>query len=76
MANITPTQLSAAVGISLPYASQIINGRRAPARALAIHIFQRTGAKFGPISRMSDEDISTLARIEGASAITLPTEAA
>lgn len=64
--SITPTRLSAEAGISLPYASQIINGHRRPSLTLAIAIFRKTGEKFGPVSGLSDADIATLARLEPA----------
>ena len=61
----SPSEFAAAAGISIPYASQILNNRREPSRPLAITIFRRTGRKFGPIAGLSDEDIATLERIEG-----------
>lgn len=69
MTNISsPTEFAAAVGISVPYASQILNGQRDPSRALAITIFRRTGQKLGPIAGASDDDIEMLARFEAAKA--------
>jgi len=61
----SPTEMAKATGISVPYASQILSGQRVPSRRLAIAIFQTTGHKFGPVSALSDDDIATLARIEG-----------
>lgn len=61
---ITPTSLADATGISLPYASQIISGKRIPPRSLAIHIFRRTGWRASIIEALSDEDMATLERIE------------
>lgn len=66
--NTTPTAFAATAGISVPYASQLLSGARVPSRPLAISIFQRTGRKFGPIAQLSDEDIATLARIDGLAA--------
>ena len=65
---LTPTALSKAASISVPYASQIISKQRAPSRPLAIIIFRETGHKFGPLAALSDADIETLARIEGLAA--------
>ena len=64
----SPSEFAAAAGISIPYASQILNNKREPSRPLAITIFRRTGRKFGPIVGLSDEDIATLERIEGLAA--------
>ncbi len=61
---LTPTKLSAAVGISVPYASQILSNRRTPALGMAIRIFRETGAKFGPISGASDDEIAVLERFQ------------
>jgi len=61
---LTPTRLSAATGISLPYASQIISGKRAPSRPLAIRLYRMTGRKFGPIAHLSEDDIAVLERID------------
>jgi hypothetical protein len=63
-----PTVFAAQAGISIPYASQILSGVRTPSRPLAISIFQRTGLKLGPIAQLSDDDIATLARIDGIAA--------
>lgn len=62
---ITPTALSEVAGISVPYASQILNGRRIPSRQMALAIYHKTGRRFGPLAQLSAEDIATLARIEG-----------
>jgi len=59
---LTPTGLKKAVGISVPYASQIIRGERHPAQALAIRIFRATGVKFPPIAEASDAEIDVLER--------------
>lgn len=48
----------------MAYASQLLNGKRTPSRALAFSIFERTGRKFGPLASLSDDDVRTLARIE------------
>jgi hypothetical protein len=64
MADLTPTSLSNAAGISVPYASQILSGVRTPARRLAIRIYRKTGAKFPPIDSLSEQDIDLLERIE------------
>lgn len=65
---IRTSELASAAGISRSYASEILNGIRAPSRVLAISIFNKTGCKFGPVVGLSDDDIATLARIEGIAA--------
>lgn len=61
---LTPTTLARSAGISVSYASQIMGGQRAPSRTLAVHIFDVTGAKFGALARVSDDDARALVRIE------------
>ena len=61
----TPTKLAAAAGISVPYASQIMSGRRIPTLALALSIFRKTGCKFGPLLGLPDEVID---QVEAAAA--------
>lgn len=64
METITPTALSDAASISLPYASQIISGKRQPSRPLAIHIFRTTGWRHSLIANLTDEQISVLEAVE------------
>jgi len=59
-----PTALADLLSISIPYASQILNGARPWPRALAIAAFRKTGEKVGPIANATDEDIEVLARYE------------
>jgi transcriptional regulator with XRE-family HTH domain len=61
-----PSQLSEAVGISVPYASQILKGRRVPPQAMALRIYRATGWKTGPIADATEEDIEVLERFQGA----------
>jgi len=63
---LTPTKLSEAVSISVPYASQILKGRRIPPQPMAIRIFRATGAKLGPIASATDDEIDVLERFQGA----------
>jgi DNA-binding transcriptional regulator YdaS (Cro superfamily) len=65
---LTPSELSAAVGISLPYASQILGGKRPLPQALAVKIFRATGRKLGPISAATDDEIDVLERFQGGDA--------
>lgn len=70
IAPLTPTKLSEAVGISVPYASQLLSDvpgkRRRPSQAMAIRIWRATGHKLPPISDASDEEIAVLERFQGA----------
>jgi hypothetical protein len=61
---LTPTSLSNAAGISVPYACQILKGKRQPSREIALAIYRATGRKFGHLSGLSDRDAKALARLE------------
>jgi plasmid maintenance system antidote protein VapI len=63
---LTPTALSRAVDISVPYASQILKGVRTPTQSMAIRIYRATGKKFGPIMEATDAEIDVLERFQGA----------
>jgi transcriptional regulator with XRE-family HTH domain len=65
-ATLTPTKLAEAVGISVPYASQIMKGRRIPLTPMAVRIYRATGHKFGPIAKASEDEIAVLERFQGA----------
>lgn len=62
----TPTKFAEAAGISVPYACQLLSGKRKPSQALAISIFRRTGRKFGPIANLPDDVIEHLERSQEA----------
>lgn len=57
-------ELAAAAGISKSYASEILNDKRDPARALAIHIFRKTGWRHPSIVDLTDDQMSMLEQIE------------
>lgn len=61
---MTPTDLHKAAGISVPYASQILSGTRAPSRSLAIHIMRTTDWRHESIADLTDEQIAMLEEIE------------
>lgn len=44
----------------MPYASQILSGKRPPQVAMAIRIFRATGHKLGPITVATEEEIASL----------------
>lgn len=62
--DLTPNRLAQAVGISQPYASQLLSGKRPLQLGLAIRIYRTTGVKLGPIAGAADEDIAVLERFE------------
>lgn len=64
MVALTPTELADRAGISVPYSSQLLSGQRAPSMALAISIFRKTGRKFGPIAKATDDEIDVLERVQ------------
>lgn len=61
MSELTPTRLAAALSISVPYASQLLSGKRDLPREMAVRIFQATGHKLGPIADATNGQIKTLA---------------
>lgn len=62
--SLSPTVLSVKLGISVPYASQIISGKREPSRALAIHMFRTIGHRHPVIAGLSDSEIGMLEKLE------------
>jgi transcriptional regulator with XRE-family HTH domain len=58
------SELASAAGISMSYASEIVNDQRQPSRPLAIHILRSTGWKHRSIEGLSDEQIAMLEEIE------------
>lgn len=60
--------LAKAADISMSYASEIVNGKRTPKRALAIRIYRATGWRPANIAQLSEADIDMLERIEAEAA--------
>ena len=58
------SDLASAAGISMSYASQIVNSNRTPSRPLAIHIMRTTGWRHPVLTDLSDEHIAMLEQIE------------
>ena len=58
--SVRPRDLAAQLGISEPYASQLLTGARVPSLSRAIELYDLCGLKFGPIKDKSDEQITTL----------------
>jgi hypothetical protein len=57
-------ELTKSAGISKSYASEILSGARDPSRALAIHIFRKTGWRHSTIADLSAEHMELLEQIE------------
>ena len=55
---ITPTELAKAAEISVPYAWQIVNGKRPPSLEMALRIFDATGQKFGALDGLTASEIA------------------
>jgi transcriptional regulator with XRE-family HTH domain len=60
----TPSELARAMGISRPFASQVLTGARSMPRKLAIRIYRWKGVKLGPIEDATHQEIETLERFE------------
>jgi transcriptional regulator with XRE-family HTH domain len=60
----SPTELAAAIGVSTPYASQLLSGVRIPPVPTAIKVFRAIGLKLGPIQGASDDEIDVLSRFQ------------
>jgi transcriptional regulator with XRE-family HTH domain len=54
---MSPTELSKAADISVPYAWQILKGIRTPTLAVALRIYDGTGRQFGPLDGLNKRDI-------------------
>lgn len=65
---MSPTDLSQAAGISVPYASQLLSDdpkqRRAPSRDMALKIYEATGVQLGFLSNLSPADAATMLELE------------
>lgn len=61
---ITPTALAEKAGISIPYASQLINRVRRPGYKHALVLWRKTGIKFGDLDCLDDEMVARLDQIE------------
>ena len=63
-APLTPTEFAKAAGVTQPFASLVLAGKRKMPRRVAIRVFQETGRKLGPIAEATDDEIAVLARFE------------
>lgn len=60
---IRPTDLSAKIGVSVAYASQLLSGARKPSLELALKYFDAAGIRLGPLVGATDEEIATLRKL-------------
>jgi transcriptional regulator with XRE-family HTH domain len=64
---MTPTNLAKAVGISVPYASQLLSDdfekRREPSLSLALKIYDETRLQLGVLRGLRPEEIEPLRKI-------------
>ncbi len=58
------TDLAAAVGISKTYASDILAGKQAPSRPLAIRMLRKTGWRAAVLDGLTDPQIDLLETVE------------
>jgi hypothetical protein len=61
---VTPTELSKASGISVPYASQILSGARQPSRSLAIHLLRTADWRHCVLDGMTEGEIDLFEKLE------------
>ncbi len=54
---MSPTELSKAADISVPYAWQILKGKRTPTISVALRIYDNLGLQFGPLVGLNKRDI-------------------
>ncbi len=64
MSKPTFTELVEATGISRGYASDILNDKQPPSRALAIHILRRTGWRHPLLADLTDEQLDVLEAVD------------
>ena len=59
------TDFAVQAGISISYASDILNGKRTPTPRMALQIYRRTKRKVGPLNGATLADIRAMARLLG-----------
>jgi hypothetical protein len=57
------SDLAGKLGISVPYASQLLSGARKPSLELALRYFDIAAIRLGPLAAASDEEIATLRKL-------------
>lgn len=62
---LRPVDVARALGVSRPYAWQLLKGDRTLTTAMAVKIARKTGHKIGPVADASDAELAILERFEG-----------
>lgn len=57
---IRTKDLAEKLGISRPYASQLLTGARVPSLPLALEMYDKAGVQFGPLEGKSTKQIALL----------------
>lgn len=60
--SLSPTELAGKSGISVPYASQVLRGKRIPSLTIALQIYDKTGLQFGFLRGLTTDEIEPLRR--------------
>lgn len=60
----TQRELMDKVGISQPYASLILAGKRQPPKPLAVHIYRVTGWRHEVLADIAETDLAIIERID------------
>ena len=60
--SLSPTELSQRADISVPYASQLLRGKRSPSIGIALQIYDKTGLQFGFLVGLTPDEIEPLRR--------------
>ena len=63
---LTPTKLAKAASISVPYAWQILNGKRTPTLPMALRIYDATNEQIGPLEGLNKRDIEAARKMASA----------
>lgn len=59
---ISYKELAEKTGISLPFAAQLLNGKRSASLNVALDIYDKTGLQFGILKGLAAETIEDLRR--------------
>lgn len=63
---LTTKQLATAAGISVPYAWQILNGKRTPSLPMSLRIYDATGEQMGQLEGLTKRDIEAARKMASA----------
>lgn len=60
---MTPTELSEATGLSVPYASQLLTGKRGASLGTAFKVYDATKLQFGPLHNLTAREIEAMRKL-------------